>query len=72
MNSLAKIGLDRRLQAAGILIVIGLLVEAWTLHWNSPIGFLIFLGIGGLLMAAGILIYLLALVSPASVDSPNP
>lgn len=71
MNSLEKIGLDRRLQAAGILIVIGLVIEAWTLHWNSPIGFLVFLGIGGLLIADGIAIYLLALVSPASVGSDN-
>lgn len=54
--------LNQRLRFAGALIIFGLLIEGWTLHWNSPIGFLVFLGIGGLFIAAGVLIYLLALV----------
>ena len=58
------LSLHRRLRLAGILIAIGLVVEAATLLKNSPIGFLIFLGIGGGLIFAGIVIYLLALLSP--------
>ena len=56
-------GLTQRLRIAGVLIAFGLLIEAWTLLWNSPIGFLVFLGIGGLSIACGILIYLLTLTS---------
>jgi Zn-dependent membrane protease YugP len=64
---------DQRLRLAAILIVVGLLIEAWTLSWNSPIGFLVFLGIGGIFIALGIVIYLLALVSlPAEQDSSTP
>jgi len=52
-----------RLRAAGLLIVLGLLIEIFTLKWNHPISFLVFLGIGGLLIFIGIVIYLLSLVS---------
>lgn len=52
-----------RLRTAGLLIVLGLLVEVFTLKWNNPIAFLVFLGVGGLLMLVGIVIYLLSLVS---------
>lgn len=62
--------LDQRLRIAGMLIAVGLLIEGWTLHWNSPIGFLVFLGIGGLFIACGIIIYLLALVVLADERDP--
>jgi hypothetical protein len=55
-----------RLRLAGALIFLGLLIEALTLTWNNPIAFVVFLGIGGLLIGAGILLYLLSLVSPAT------
>lgn len=55
-----------RLRLAGGLIFLGLLIEALTLTWNNPIAFVVFLGIGGLLIVAGILLYLLSLVSPAT------
>jgi len=68
-----KFPLTQSLRIAGVLIAIGLLIEAWTLHWNNPIGFLVFLGIGGIFIALGILIYLLTLVSlPAKHDSSAP
>lgn len=63
---------DQRLRLAAILIVVGLLIEAWTLSWNSPIGFLVFLGIGGFFIALGILIYLLTLVSLPAEHSSTP
>ena len=56
---------DQKLRIAAVLIVVGLIIEAWTLRWNSPIGFLVFLGIGGLFIVCGIFIYLLALVAIA-------
>ena len=51
-----------KLRVAGVLIALGLLVELVTLAWNNPIAFLIFLGVGGLLIFVGIVIYLLSLV----------
>ena len=61
---MTAIGLYQRLQSAGILVAAGLIVEAWTLRSNNPIAFLIFLGLGGLLILLGIVVYLLSLVGP--------
>jgi len=55
--------LERRLQFSGILLILGLLVEALCLFWNQPMAFVLFLGIGGLLQGLGILLYLFSLVS---------
>ena len=54
-----------RLRISGGLISLGLLIEAFTLSWNNPVAFLVFLGIGGLFLAVGIVFYLLSLVSPS-------
>lgn len=56
---------EKRLRLSGILIAAGLLVELITLRWSHPTAFLLFLGLGGLLMAIGILSYLYLLVSRA-------
>lgn len=58
-----QVNITRKLQVAGVLIVLGLVVELLTLAWNNPISFIVFLGIGGLLMFAGIVLYLWSLVS---------
>lgn len=55
--------MERRLQISGVLLVLGLIVEALCLLWNGPRAFLIFLGLGGVLLLAGILVYLQSLVS---------
>ena len=55
--------LVRRLQLAGLLVSGGLLVEVGTLYWSHPLAFLAVLGLGGLLVGAGILLYLYSLVS---------
>jgi hypothetical protein len=54
-----------RLRIAGALIFLGVLIEAFTLDWNNPIAFLVFLGIGGLLIGLGAVFYLLSVVSPS-------
>ena len=56
------------LRIAGLLIFLGLVIEAFTLTWNNPIAFLVFLGIGGLLILTGIVCYLLSLVSPSAAE----
>jgi len=55
--------ISRRLRMAGVLVVLGLVVEGLSLLWNHPLSFVIFLGVGGLLLFLGIVIYLTALVS---------
>jgi hypothetical protein len=61
--SLSANPLERRLQISGVLIILGLLVEALCLAWRGPLAFLVFLGLGGLLLFAGIIVYLYSLVS---------
>ena len=58
--------LERRLRLSGLLLIAGLLVELVSLYWSHPTAFLLFLLLGGLLMAAGIALYLLSLVSAES------
>ncbi len=59
----------RRFRTAGILIVLGLVVESLSLLWNHPLSFVAFVGIGGLLLAAGIVLYLWSLASQTSESS---
>jgi hypothetical protein len=55
--------LERRLRLSGLLVTIGLIAELISLLWNHPIAFLLFLGAGAVLMAAGILYYFYSLVT---------
>jgi uncharacterized membrane protein YczE len=54
--------LERRLRVAGVLVILGLVVELVTLHWSHPTAFMFFLLAGATLMGAGIVIYLLTLL----------
>ena len=54
----------KKLRLAGALVIAGLVIEGVTLWWNHPLSFIAFIALGGLLMAAGISIYLFALVTP--------
>jgi hypothetical protein len=54
--------MHRRLQVSGALVILGLLVEAVCLLWSRPIAFVIFAGLGGFLIAAGVLLFLYSLV----------
>lgn len=65
--------LTRRLRLSGLLVALGLIVEAITLLWSHPTAFLVFLFVGGSLVAAGVLLYLFAIatVPSASPSSPN-
>lgn len=55
--------LQRKFKTSAYLITAGLLVEGITLHWAHPTSFLLFIIIGGILVGAGIAIYLIALVT---------
>ena len=58
-----SVGLEKPLRLAGMLLIFGLLVEAVCLLWARPLAFIVLVGAGGLLGAAGILVYLYSLVS---------
>jgi hypothetical protein len=57
--------LAKLLRIAGFLIIGGFLVEVLTLIWSHPVSFLLYMGIGGVLMVAGIVLFLYAVVSHA-------
>ncbi len=62
--------IERRLRSAGVLLLLGLLVEAGTLFaLDRPMGFLTFAGAAGLLVTAGIVLYLWGVVSQGSATS---
>jgi hypothetical protein len=56
---------QRRLRISGILIMLGLVVEALSLIRIHPIAFLAFMFVGGTCLLVGIGIYLLSIVSPS-------
>jgi hypothetical protein len=52
-----------KLRISGILLVLGLVVEALSLCWNNAFSFMSFMLVGGLFFVAGILLFLYSLVS---------
>jgi hypothetical protein len=65
MNS-GENGFLRLARVSGILLVTGLAIEAISLHWVHPIAFIAFALAGGALLAAGVLLFLYALVFESS------
>ena len=55
--------IERRIRIASVLVVLGLVVEIVSFVWKSPLAFLLFLiGACGI-AAAGILLFLISLVT---------
>ncbi len=54
--------ITKKVRIAGVLILLGLVVESLSLMWNHPLSFIAFLSVGGLLLGAGIVVYLLMLL----------
>jgi hypothetical protein len=60
---------EKSMQFAGICLTIGLVIEAFCLLWATPIAFIVFVAIGGLLIFIGLVVYLYSRVStPAAGD----
>jgi hypothetical protein len=55
--------MSRRLRVSGVLVIIGLLVEALCLVWSKPIAFVVLVCIGGALIGLGVLFFLSSLLS---------
>ncbi len=60
--------MEKRLQIAGILLMIGLVIEAVCLLWARPISFVIFVALGGLFLFTGVVMFLFSLVSIPHAD----
>ncbi len=54
---------EKRLRIAAVFVMVGLGIELVSLSWHHPTSFIFFVVLGGLCMAAGILMYLHAIVS---------
>lgn len=63
--------MDRRLRFAGILVVLGLVIDGLSLLWNHALAFLGSMFVGGLFVFLGIVIYLATLVFPTSPRLSN-
>ena len=55
--------IERRIRWAGLLVVVGLLVQILTLTWVHPLAFMTFLMIGCPLCLAGVSFYLYSLAA---------
>ena len=56
--------LEKRLQIAGVLLMLGLMIEAVCLLWARPVAFIVMVVVGGLFCGSGAVVYLYSLVSP--------
>ncbi len=61
--------LERKLQLSGIILILGLVVESLCLLGHGPIAFMLFVGLGGVLFAVGIFLYLYSLVGAKAEPS---
>jgi len=59
-----------KLQVSGMLLIVGLVIEALSLCWNNAFSFMSFAVVGGLFFASGLLLFLYSLVAskPAAND----
>ncbi len=55
--------LANRLRISAALVLLGLVVELVSLTWRHPISFIVFVAVGGLAMAAGILFFFYSIVT---------
>jgi hypothetical protein len=58
--------MGRQLRISGILLTLGLVVEAATLCWNTAASFMSFMIVGGIFLIGGVLTYLCSLVNERS------
>jgi hypothetical protein len=63
--------MSHALRISGLLLIVGLLIELISLHFNHPLSFLGFMFIGGGLLFLGVVVYLWALVSVSPSAPPS-
>ena len=70
--------LVKRLRIGGLVLIVGLIVEAITLIWAHPLAFVVCVAVGIALIVVGIAVYLHLIVtmesrsdrSPSSTETP--
>jgi hypothetical protein len=67
-----KIQIERALRISGAFLILGIAVEIISLVSEKPLAFLLFVGVGGSLTFAGIVLYLYSLLPPALETPPHP
>ena len=60
--NMSEVGMQRFLQVASGLVIVGLLLEIVSLLWFHPLSFVLFAFIAVVLIGLGILVYLVSLV----------
>ena len=55
--------LHSKLRISSQFIILGLVIQAISLFWNHPLSFIAFATAGGLLLAIGIVLYLITLAN---------
>ncbi len=55
--------IEKRVRVSAVLVMTGLLVEAFSFSWHHPTAFIVFVAVGGLLLAAGMVSYLLLVLA---------
>jgi uncharacterized membrane protein len=68
MISSQKLTIAKRLRLAGILLIIGLLIEAFSLLWNHPLSFIAFAGFGLFFLFCGVVVYLFTLLQYTAAE----
>jgi len=63
VTSHLPVRLNSRLRTAGVLLVVGLIIEILSLFWIHPLAFMGFLVIGCTFLGLGIVLFLWTLVS---------
>lgn len=64
--------IERRIRLASLLVIAGLLVEAASFFWRSPLSFFLFLFVACGLAAAGIVLFLISLITVGGASSETP
>jgi hypothetical protein len=62
-------GMSKILRVSGILLILGLAIEAVSLMFNHPLSFMGFIIVGGALLAIGVLLFLHSLVEIAQANT---
>ena len=60
----------RLLRISGILVILGLAIEIYTLIWHHPLSFVLFALVGGILIVVGTAVYLISLLLLTTLSGP--
>ena len=64
--------IERRIRLASLFVIAGLLVEAVSFFWKSPLSFFLFLFGACGLAAAGIVLFLISLITVGGASTQEP